>query len=165
MTGHGHDDHAPKQGSSIIVIAILAVFVVLALLVFFGARGDDEKRNSHQTTTLTQTVKRAAVTNRSVQGAVTCPSVSPEKEKCSFDAVPTDGFGSTVAGLHFCYDKPYGPNELYSRDRWDASQRKWVEWTRSEDPGVVYQQRLRANVPGTTVTVTYWLSTSEACTA
>jgi hypothetical protein len=51
MAEHGHDDHAPKKGSSIIVIAILAVFVVLAVLVFFGARGDDEKSKPQKATT------------------------------------------------------------------------------------------------------------------
>ncbi|HEX5774571.1 MAG TPA: hypothetical protein VFY28_01265 [Candidatus Paceibacterota bacterium] len=169
MSGKASGTANSKEKRSLIVWLILAVPLVLALILFtipsFTPRvervaDNDDVRRSATASSVTET----EAVSRQIVGGVVCPSYSRERRTCTFDSQPTAGFGSSERTSSFCYDKPFGADQEYTRQRWDPASRKWVNWERDGDYTVA-AQRFIGNRGQETVTVSYWIPDGPSCTS
>lgn len=150
-------------------LRILAVGILL-LLLFFGLRSCDKQsdglRSAEASTSgATTTVATTEVKHRQIIGGVSCSPWKHEKQTCTFDALPTAGFGQAEHGAKFCVDIPYGPGQPYRLQRWDEATDDFVDMIKGKGSAetVVKTTRFAGNRGSEAVTVTYWLGNDPSC--
>lgn len=148
--------------------AIGIVFLLIHFIfpLFAGDTDEKDTRQQRASTASQIVVATPKVAGRTITAGITCPPWSFEKQQCTFDSIPTAGFGQKDTGLGFCLDIHYGQNQSYRFQRWDAGTKGFVDITDADGPEVrVSETRFVGNRGSESVTVTYWLEGREGCGA
>lgn len=144
-------------------VLFLIIHFILPLIGKGGERTDVRERSADAQRVAVAT---PTISSRTISAAIVCKPWSFEPQQCTFDNVPTEGFGQRDMGTGFCLDIHYGPDQAYRFQRWDPASREFVDITDSDGPDVrVSRTRFVGNRTGETVTVTYWLEGSNGCGA
>jgi len=157
--------HAKMAGNTLIIFGVILTLAFTFGQLNKGRRSDERGTPAAPAHSAAANVSTTSVSGRTIAAGTTCKPWSRTPQTCTFDHVPTAGFGQREHGSRFCMDIPHGANESFRLQR--ASGVGFVDFAEGGEPRgtVIRITRFVGNHHGAPVTVTYWLGGPEGCGA